>query len=272
MTKSEFSSLIEDPAKLDQASIETLKAVVDQFPYCQPAHLLLARKLRNEDSMLFEKQLNLTAAYAPSRTVLYDLIQGTNIRFDDPVTDTDQEVKTEEIEIVAEETETLTEETIEDKVEEVIPPVGKNEDELDRLIRSELVYNKLVDDQPVEQSEEQVKPKKIKPDEKLVFTDWIKYLEGDEIDSIPDKNEIIERFIKDQPRITPLKNEQATMDNLAKSSSADLDEEYITETLAKIHLDQGNRMKAIEIYERLKLKYPEKSPYFAGQIQFIKQK
>jgi len=272
MTKSEFSSLIEDPDKLDQASFETLKAVVDQFPYCQPAHLLLARKLRNEDSMLFEKQLNLTAAYAPSRTVLYDLIQGTNIRFDDAIAEPVQEVKTEVVEEPSEEAETLTEETLTDTVEDVIPPVETNEDELDMLIRSELVSSKLIDDQAVESNEEQVKPKKIRADEKLVFTDWIKYLEGDEVESVPDKNQIIERFIKDQPRITPLKNEQVSADNLAKTSSADLDEEYITETLAKIHLDQGNRMKAIEIYERLKLKYPEKSPYFAGQIQFIKQK
>jgi hypothetical protein len=97
-------------------------------------------------------------------------------------------------------------------------------------------------------------------------------LEDDEVETIPDTTEIIDRFIQDQPRINPLDSDRVSTDNLAKASSEDLDEELVTETLAKIHLDQGNRMKAIEIYERLKLKYPEKSPYFAAQIQFIKQK
>jgi hypothetical protein len=209
--------------------------------------------------MLFEKQLNLTAAYAPSRTVLYDLIHGANIRFDDPL------IEPDEVENISVEDHIIEE-------AEVLQLVEEKTDELDQLIRSELVYDNLLKDQPAIPEEELIAPKKIVPNEKLVFTDWIRYFEGNEIEGQPDKTEIIERFIKDQPRISPLKNEQIAPDNLAKSSSADLDEEFVTETLAKIHLEQGNRIKAIEIYERLKLKYPEKSPYFAGQIEFIKQK
>jgi TolA-binding protein len=38
----------------------------------------------------------------------------------------------------------------------------------------------------------------------------------------------------------------------------------VTETLARIHEQQGNYAKAIETYRRLALKYPDKSAYFAG--------
>ena len=45
----------------------------------------------------------------------------------------------------------------------------------------------------------------------------------------------------------------------------------ITDTLANIYLKQGNYAKAIFAYEKLSLKYPEKSTYFAGQISEIKR-
>ena len=48
-------------------------------------------------------------------------------------------------------------------------------------------------------------------------------------------------------------------------------ESLMTETLARIYLEQKNYDKAIQAYNILSLKYPEKSGFFADQIQAVKE-
>src|SRR5690606_26105173 len=98
------------------------------------------------------------------------------------------------------------------------------------------------------------------------------FFESNSFNKEKSQQDIIDEFITHEPRIPFVKQSDAPTENLAKASQLDIDNFLVTETLAKIHLDQGNRSKAIEIYERLKLKYPEKSTYFAAQIEFLKQK
>ncbi|MEO6165911.1 MAG: hypothetical protein ABIO46_09915 [Chitinophagales bacterium] len=59
--------------------------------------------------------------------------------------------------------------------------------------------------------------------------------------------------------------------DLAKKS-IEMDDEMVTETLATIYESQGLFDKAIRMYARLSLKFPEKSLFFAARIKELKSK
>jgi hypothetical protein len=90
-------------------------------------------------------------------------------------------------------------------------------------------------------------------------------------ENIPtEKQQILDRFIREEPRIKPNKNKFYNPVNMAKQSVQESDE-FITETLARIYVKQGNLSKAIRAYQKLSLKFPEKSTYFAALIEELKR-
>jgi len=85
------------------------------------------------------------------------------------------------------------------------------------------------------------------------------------------EDSIIERFIKEEPQIKPPVANKIDTENKARKSSEDhLD--LVSETLAKIYIDQMHYHKAIDIYKKLSLKFPEKRTYFAGQISELEKR
>ena len=83
------------------------------------------------------------------------------------------------------------------------------------------------------------------------------------------RKELIDKFITENPSISRPKAEFYNPLTVAQNSIID-QENIVSETLAKIYEQQGYVEKAISIYEKLRLKYPEKSRYFAAQIERLK--
>ncbi|MBY0424980.1 MAG: hypothetical protein K2Q22_05020, partial [Cytophagales bacterium] len=102
-----------------------------------------------------------------------------------------------------------------------------------------------------------------------ILQGYLTYLKKSKV-LVPEVEEqlsVIESFIKKNPSIskpTEANLAQHKIDFSQKSSKESA--ELVTENLANIFVKQKKFGKAIEIYQKLSLKYPEKSTYFAQKI------
>ena len=102
---------------------------------------------------------------------------------------------------------------------------------------------------------------------KYSFLDWFDIID-DNIPKVEKKFDLIDKFIKNSPKIEFSQEKKSDPDVIIESKIKD---ELITETLAKIYVTQRKFNKAIKAYEILSLKYPKKSSFFADQIIDIKK-
>jgi hypothetical protein len=108
------------------------------------------------------------------------------------------------------------------------------------------------------------------------FTQWLKTVKKEPVRKTKEEekktkpatssDEIISRFIETEPRIVPSKAQFYNPVKMAKQSLEEHDD-LVSETLAGIFAQQGNLPKAIEMYKKLLLIYPEKNAFFAALIE-----
>jgi hypothetical protein len=79
----------------------------------------------------------------------------------------------------------------------------------------------------------------------------------------------IDLFLARKPEISRPPSEFFNAEKAARKSLIPPDD-LISETLAKIYINQGHYQKAINVYEKLSLKFPSKKLYFAATIEKLK--
>ena len=257
MNKEQFYQYMRFPELLDERSLSNLELIVEQFPYFQTARLLRLKNLSNQGSIKYHQDLKKTAIWVNNRRKLFFLLDKRVLL---PVYDAEEMfTKSEADQILSNEVIDFSELSAHTEFD-LIDDQDPINDELEQLImtgatQASTFFN--VDDN-VDLQDFKNTFSKTKPKEEGV------------LDPKSKRDSLIDKFIIEQPKITPEKNTQPASDILNHDSDSE-SEDMITDTLAKIYIKQGLYEKAINAYEKLSLKYPEKNSYFASQIKKIKE-
>jgi tetratricopeptide (TPR) repeat protein len=255
ITREQLIQYIEKPGLLKEQTIGELKEIIDEFPYFQSAQLLYTCNLFAQANFRYSDYLKTCSIYATDRTVLYRLLQPRN----QPEAALKKVNTMEELAI---ESSALIELSEENQITEAeFPqisssyPDGSEDSGFDLLSfeHPELTHYKL-------------------PETDLLAGREDIIAETGHQDS-DKKIDLIEQFIKVNPSIQPrIENVPVQVEPSDLKDDAETEkDEFITETLSRIYLKQGHYQKAIDSFKRLSLKFPEKSVYFAQQIEEIKK-
>ncbi len=298
MNRQQFSELVKDPRALAAESIPELENLIKQYPYCQTAQILFTLNLLQQNHASYQAQLKKAVAYAGDRKKLKDLLEGKKQA---PVSDTEQFIQEEPA---------ASGEADDSVMPQNIPVEPKQENFIEEsLISSEelalaspqafipdVESHGFVSFQPVMNKQSDVPKQKVSQDDLLSIVRK-RLAEINEEKSRKEskkeplfqkrdtsigepvlrpaaefnksKNELIDTFIREEPQISKPKKEFFTPAASSYRSNMN-DEDIVSETLALLYAKQGNMQKAIHIYEKLSLRFSEKSRYFAAQIDNIK--
>jgi hypothetical protein len=305
MNRNDFLNMIEDSIPVNRQMMGEVYELIDIFPYFQSAHMLLLKGLQNNADVKFENQLRNSAIHIADREVLYYLLKTK------PSEEVDSGAAKEEItssEGISYNTQQTVIESAKNS-EHLISEIEKNSDETKSQeqpgnINPTTGHSILISSES--DNEESAGVMLLMDEDMSPYEDKIFFMDpgfsvpenSDLLELEPDENntnlpddiitreqitndwknskkqlqsQLIDKFIIGNPRIEP--NKEKSILNTEDISRPFVEEEggFVTETLARIYINQGYYSKAIDIYEKLCLKFPEKSSYFASQIEKVKE-
>jgi tetratricopeptide (TPR) repeat protein len=275
MNVTDYTFLINKPDAVNEKQTVALGNVLDEFPFFQSARALRLKGLYNQNSFKYNVALKTTAAHTTDRTVLFDFITSDTFTaiqkglYDKKILELlDINVIDSEL-IVAQEKTEIKINALEQSILTTIKEASNIEIEEANKIASENL--------------EIGKPLEFSQNEQHSFQEWLQLsrtqpiireetIENNTESALLDegkqkKAELIDKFIETSPKIPPIKQ---GVSNVSFELNPTDTSYLMTETLARVYLEQKKYQKAIQAYEILILKYPEKSSFFADRITDIK--
>ena len=249
MTAQEYSDLLInfDPKSEDQR--KAFEKITYRYPYFQSAYAHYLKTLKAQEQYNYDLILRKTAVLSPERETLHHWLEK----------DLEKEANLPLQVVHSEKKDTLSVDS------NIIEPTEDKKEQIKVTV------------QPIQQEEaiKKAKPKKKKMPVAMTYAEWVVYSSKGQIapeeknSTLDEKIALIDTFLENRPKITREKQDQPKVD-LSVNNEFNK-EELMTETLAKVYLQQKKFKKALYAYQILSLKYPEKNSFFADQIKKIKQ-
>jgi len=306
MNRNDFIDMIENTSPVSSRMISEVYELIDIFPYFQSAHLLLLKGLYSLADVKFENQLRHSAIHIGDREVLYWLLRTPNlIRTDKADLKKDIDLK----EKTTTDTQQTVIESAKNS-EFMIDEIERNSEDARFTEKPDTDTHNAGHSVMIAAEPDNSEPAEVivfleenstQSEDKVVYMDpgfsvpersdlleldlddgnEVGYLSEENEDKSPDKpvensrkqlqSDLIDKFIIANPRIEPQKDKTYLPNDDISKPFLEESGGLVTETLAKIYVNQGYYSKAIDIYEKLSLKFPEKNSYFASQIEKVKE-
>ncbi|MFH6970602.1 tetratricopeptide repeat protein [Flavobacterium petrolei] len=276
MNVTDYTYLINKPDAIHEKQTEALGKVLIEFPYFQSARAIQLKGLYYQNSFKYNAVLKITAAYSTDRSVLFDFITSDTFTSIHKSLYDKRALEILDIQVIDSEI-LISEEKSEVKIntlEQSILTSIKEASPIEKENNSIAIEEKLAIGTPLDFSKK----------EQHSFQEWLQLSRTEPIKRESEqpihqaapiidadkrkKTELIDKFIETSPKISPLKH--GVPSTVAFDLNAADNSFLMTETLARVYLEQKKYQKAIQAYEILILKYPEKSSFFADRITDIK--
>jgi len=287
MTATDLSLILKQPNHITLSQVYELENIIHEYPYFQVVKAIYLKILYAQESYRYNKELKITAAHIGNRTLLFDFITSTGFKDKKNVLKKEEMPKAYVDEAIPSEFTTYVSGDVFEKKEfyPVTHTVEQSQTSKDAISSSE---------QQQKEALNMGKPIDFKPTDKQSFATWLQVTRYKPIDrrttqatptvELPfvDKNifeegddrakkfDLIDKFLQANPKIEVSKDDD-TPSNIEIVEKKDIGRQFMTETLAKVYLEQGKYTEAIQAYQILMLKNPAKSAYFAEQISIIRK-
>lgn len=263
MRKVEFIALMESTCLFNGSEVDQLVHLAEKYPYCAVAQKMSLRALYVDKDLRYDEKLAIVATVVRDRAKLHEYI--ISEKADDEIDAIDNvEVLKSEVS-----SDVLLDENI------LLP----KKDDYFEGVPSFSFVNDYVSTEYMLSSDDEAEREVFTGDGAHSFSEWLnlmniqRSLPVSTVETSTTSNgkwSLIDNFISEQPAIKRSTENGKPVKKIKEHVDVDT-EEFITETLAQIYIKQKHYDKAISIFEKLSLKYPEKNTYFAAQIKLIEQ-
>lgn len=251
MNTDRLLQLMRAPETMSPKDTDALYDIIRMNPGFQTAHLLLLYNLYRNDSAKFDTQLRESAIYIGDRKILFNLIHNMASSPASVTDNSPQSVQVEKVKTPEESSQELLD--FDETTASFDPMAHVIEFDATAINSNETALEG--NEEMMEFAEDVIGEPELENNADTNLT----------------KNNLIDQFIDSNPVFTPNRIDLSAEHEDISEQSIKEPEELATETLALIYTSQKLFEKAIGVYEKLILKYPEKSTYFASRISDLRK-